>query len=155
MCCLTLILCDTDSDSFMVHRKFEEQFIRCANRFGFWFCQLGISYAKWRRTLKMRQLWQERRFWAMDENYINTYFPLHCKLVLAQISIFKSYVNPQEPGDTRKDDQSIFKYKVWPSLSVSVPWRMRKGKGLFMRHCITKSVRLQSVKRCAELLKKY
>ena len=48
-----------------------------------------------------------------DGRQLNTYFPLNCKLVLAQISVFKSYVvTPSEPGDKRKDDQSIFKYKV-------------------------------------------
>ena len=89
------------------------------------------SNAKNERAMKVKTV-------LSDGRQLNTYFPLHCKLVLAQISIFKSYVIPSEPGDKRKDDQSIFS-KVWPSLPVSVPGRMRKGKGLFMRNCITKS----------------
>ena len=37
-----------------------------------------------------------------DGRQLNTYFPLHCKLVFAEISNFKSYVILSEPGDQRK-----------------------------------------------------
>ena len=68
--------------------------------------KLGItaSNAKNERAMKVKTV--------LSDGQLKTYFPLHCKVILAQISIFKSYVIPSEPGDKRKDDQSIFKCKV-------------------------------------------
>ena len=60
------------------------------------------SNAKNERAMKVKTVFSDGR-------QLNTYFPLHCKLVLAQVSVFKSYVViPSEPGDKRKDDQSLF-----------------------------------------------
>ena len=65
MCCVTLMLRDIDSDIdslpwFIVSLK-KSLFI-VLTVLDSDFCQFGIVYEKWRRTLKMRELRKQRRF---------------------------------------------------------------------------------------------